>query len=1066
MKLNQMAHVSERTFRLRPVGAVEIGEGKSARLKLSPAGVTVHADSAVAVFEPPAFIDYDWLEMAVGGAYIAEVVSAGQSRGDADLEVVVRVMTFDGVERWPDGRVFGVDDATVDDVNRFRRRADSPNAVIDWLTRQLVVNGGESLVVLAVGGGELNDSAFRVVGSGIVADLRMTDDRLIVSRISRRPRRMDHRLVLARGQVTLADATRMGRLSAADKQEMRRLAEADNAYLAIWEEYNALEREAARRAASDIGSADYDRFQVLADGTLEFELVQHPRSDALRARIGRETVGLEAGTGVSFEDDGSRTSVIGDGAITGRGTVQLRPDRPYERGQLPDRGSLSGAYTLDKIRISRRDNAQQQIARGETAPARQLGLILADQLPEPVGRVRRHDPLSGRVRALLGGQPTTAQVEAIDLAINSRDVVLIQGPPGTGKTRVIAAIQARLAELNKDAPALNKRVLLTSYQHDAVSNLVLAADDGNLPPVKLGRADGTEDDAYLVAWSTDLQSRLASRYELVPPNRAVRARRALVDRTTAYRQQPFDVSSTVDLLAWVADQVHLVGSDVAHESRTLAKRLAHALGAGSVPRSHALVAGHARRLRTTPEAFADDGPQTARSAYETQAVFDLLDDRDRRLLESAALGQDPDEAPRNLGEVKRSLLDRLLNARARTSVVATMPEVEALLHRALLSADKEVALTTSSIDLAVEQFRDAVEHQPDALRKSLQKHTRALAATCQQSVSGAMREAQTVPFDTVIVDEAARANPLDLMVPLSMARERVVLVGDHRQLPQLLDDSLVPTLSTRHDQETVSAVLNRSMFERLFLKLRESERVDGARRVITLDTQFRTHPVLGSFLSEHFYEPFGERLSNGNTDPSAFAHGLERYGQSACGWIDVPFSRGGESPMATSISRRSEADAIVTELAAGLQGSDELTFGVITFYSGQVTAIWEAMTEAGLALRRGRTFELNPSVPWLHTDRGLPRIRIGSVDAFQGREFDVVYLSTTRSTHPTQRRARRFGFLVLPNRLCVAMSRQRRLLVAVGDAAQMTSEEGREAVPALAALYDLTGGDYGFRRTA
>lgn len=114
----------------------------------------------------------------------------------------------------------------------------------------------------------------------------------------------------------------------------------------------------------------------------------------------------------------------------------------------------------------------------------------------------------------------------------------------------------------------------------------------------------------------------------------------------------------------------------------------------------------------------------------------------------------------------------------------------------------------------------------------------------------------------------------------------------------------------------------------------------------------------------------------------------------------------------------------------------------------------------------GNGFELNPSVPWLHSERGLPRVRIGSVDAFQGREFDVVYLSTTRSSKPGKRSANRFGFLVLPNRLCVAMSRQRKLLVAVGDAAQMTSPEGREAVPALAAFYDLTGGDHGFRRLA
>ena len=65
------------------------------------------------------------------------------------------------------------------------------------------------------------------------------------------------------------------------------------------------------------------------------------------------------------------------------------------------------------------------------------------------------------------------------------------------------------------------------------------------------------------------------------------------------------------------------------------------------------------------------------------------------------------------------------------------------------------------------------------------------------------------------------------------------------------------------------------------------------------------------------------------------------------------------------------------------------------------------------------------------------------MDAFQGREFDVVYLSTTRSSRPGSRRSNAFGFLVLPNRLNVAMSRQKRLLIAVGDAGLMTSEEGR-----------------------
>ena len=46
------------------------------------------------------------------------------------------------------------------------------------------------------------------------------------------------------------------------------------------------------------------------------------------------------------------------------------------------------------------------------------------------------------------------------------------------------------------------------------------------------------------------------------------------------------------------------------------------------------------------------------------------------------------------------------------------------------------------------------------------------------------------------------------------------------------------------------------------------------KRVITLDRQFRTHPTLGRFISEQFYEPSGEHVENGIDDPALFTHGL------------------------------------------------------------------------------------------------------------------------------------------------------------------------------------------------
>jgi superfamily I DNA and/or RNA helicase len=54
-------------------------------------------------------------------------------------------------------------------------------------------------------------------------------------------------------------------------------------------------------------------------------------------------------------------------------------------------------------------------------------------------------------------------------------------------------------------------------------------------------------------------------------------------------------------------------------------------------------------------------------------------------------------------------------------------------------------------------------------------------------------------------------------------------------------------------------------------------------------------------------------------------------------------------------------------------------------------------------------------------------------------EFDVVVLSLTRAnSHPAseedeKKLRQKYGFLTLVNRLCVAMSRQRRLLIVAGD---------------------------------
>jgi hypothetical protein len=52
---------------------------------------------------------------------------------------------------------------------------------------------------------------------------------------------------------------------------------------------------------------------------------------------------------------------------------------------------------------------------------------------------------------------------------------------------------------------------------------------------------------------------------------------------------------------------------------------------------------------------------------------------------------------------------------------------------------------------------------------------------------------------------------------------------------------------------------------------------------------------------------------------------------------------------------------------------------------------------------------------------------------------------------------------MLENRLCVAMSRQQRLLIVVGDASMLRGATAADAIPGLVRFYELCGGPNGIR---
>lgn len=214
---------------------------------------------------------------------------------------------------------------------------------------------------------------------------------------------------------------------------------------------------------------------------------------------------------------------------------------------------------------------------------------------------------------------------------------------------------------------------------------------------------------------------------------------------------------------------------------------------------------------------------------------------------------------------------------------------------ALEAAQRTVAGTHQGAESVIAGFLDDLYHDPDGVRDMLGHYTVVLASTCQQSAStgmAALKEEQLV-FDSVIVDEAARANPLDLFIPLALGRRRIVLVGDHRQLPHLLEPDVESQLEESVSMQTREA-LKKSLFERLFHSLRERTRLDGIPRVVTLDTQYRMHPVLGDFVSRVFYEHHEDPRIHSGRPAEEFTHGLRDYGDAVAAFIAVPRDQGSE----------------------------------------------------------------------------------------------------------------------------------------------------------------------------
>jgi hypothetical protein len=902
---------------------------------------------------------------------------------------------------------------------------------------------------------------------------------------------------LARGNLTFSDYTKTGRIRALAAGAMSQLTRESGSYLKQWDEYGAIEGEMLLARAKAVGRIDYHGMEKTKKGVKFFVSSIPPQlTEGDEIEITAEEplylkhpdiMWEEYNRGLEDEftskkdqprngSENNSESIYAQILNLTKTSIELNlPSIPGERMFLIQ--SING----DKIQIERRMRARSAILEGRSANPL-LGLLIEEGgiLPD-IQRVTKLKPLTSFVNEkIFNHPPTDRQVEAIDVALNTPDIALIQGPPGTGKTTVVTAILERLNEEYDKSKSIRGQILVSGFQHDAVENIVARLSVNALPAVKFGKRSGDSEftkDAVtekINKWCSNLAENIRKENpQIAQTEEQVR----LAELFVAYSLCP-SKNNTISLMERILELPRdVIPGDIASESEEIIKSLQ-----AELKPNDSSILRLIRGLRVSEAAFEDDG--AARTVDLLERIEDELSDSELTILEKAARWRTdkPLDFLSEIRELKESLLHRYLplpdfrTEKPREDVLRLVGMVSQLLEKNLNS--------TSKRDAILVEFLHELEDNPDGVREAIEDYNFVYAATTQQAVGKDIirsknkyvrsdERTQMVKYDTVIIDEAARTSPRDLLIPMSQAEKRIILVGDHRQLPHLIDEEVARALESGNASESAGDVefVKKSMFEYLFNRLKKLEEKDKIKRTVTLDAQYRTHPLLGDFVSNNFYRKYNEAYRSPLSE-NYFQQNLNGIENKAGVWLDVPNGPGErkekESP-SRSRYRMTEAKVIAEHLSNWIksEAGHGLSFGVISFYKAQVYEVYKALNKYGLTERAQDGTWLIAKEYGSFND-GKERLRIGTVDGFQGMEFDIVFLSMVRSQDMEslppyirnekdykRKQQKTFGHLMSENRLCVSMSRQKKVLAIVGDSALVNTQIAVDAVPALKNFYDL-----------
>ncbi len=619
---------------------------------------------------------------------------------------------------------------------------------------------------------------------------------------------------------------------------------------------------------------------------------------------------------------------------------------------VPRRGELSMNTIAAQKALSHQTHALDAVLFDRAVSPRLKPIILDPRSAtpcEPVDAVVPSDP-----------EFDDEKLRILRKALGVRDVLTIEGPPGTGKTKLITEIVVQWLRRNP-----GHRILLSSQTHIALDNVLerVTSLDPRLEIIRIGRPD--------------------------EPRISEASKRLLLDRRVERWITEVRRLAEDDMNRWAAEMgvdraAVTVGMRVERllQLQRRQDEIVRAIAALQVEKEE--VVGEVEDVQID---FDDD-----EAGDEATQLDSEIGDLQRRL---ASLRKEEGELRIEMGRMGGYAAE-----------LAGAGDVQDLADWAVhfMQGGDEVQACRDRLAL-LEDWQLRVGRSSD-FNAAMLSSAQIIAGTCV-GMAG-VRGMEEVAYDLCIVDEASKATPTEILIPMARSK-RWIIVGDPKQLPPFFENLGEDLLEAFDEREVKETLLDRFLQDGAGL-------ADGCKE--RLRHQYRMIEPIGDLVSECFYD-------GGLISPTA-THGLKLglvFPRPVTWYTTHELADHDEHPSGDTFHNPAEV-SVIRGLLLRLQfvatsQKRRLSVAVISGYTAQVQAL-EGMVSRGIA-------------EWPDLD-----VSSNTVDAYQGRQADVCIYSVVRSN-----RRKKLGFLKESPRLNVALSRGRSALAIVGDQEFCRTARGR-----------------------